>query len=257
MNRFIGWGFAGGLILLTIPVHARSNAAIEAFNQGVQQFNAGHYADAIPYLDKAIDHDAEFAEAYYARAICKRSTQDSQGAVSDLNQAIQLKPDYIDAYSLRGAVWYEQEQWDPALQDFNTVLDHKPNDPQALLGRGVISLRQHHFETTRHDFRLFLKLRPDDPLAPKIRRALTAISAEGEPEEQASNPDRPAASRPPSPEAEKIARELFFSSHELSDSYQQKVIRGERAEAIGAGNPIDARSSKPASNDDVQIIDPK
>src|ERR1041385_1593636 len=94
---------AAVVILLSSPLWARSNAAIEAFNQAVQQFNAGHYSDAIPSLNKAIGHDADFAEAYCARAICKRSLQDPQGAFTDLNQAIQRKSGYVDAYALRGA----------------------------------------------------------------------------------------------------------------------------------------------------------
>src|SRR4051812_33476574 len=84
-------------LLLSGPLQARSQLAIQAFNQGVQQYNAGHFSEAIELFDKAIDKDSEFAEAYFARGACKRTVQNSEGAISDLNQAIQLKSDYTDA----------------------------------------------------------------------------------------------------------------------------------------------------------------
>jgi len=255
MNRQIA-ALMGGLFLFTPSLYAVSQSAVEAFNQGVQKFNASNFAEAVPFLNKAIDADGSFAEAYFARAICKRNLQDVQGAVSDLNQAIQNKPDYLDAYALRGSVWYEQQQWDSALQDFDHVLAHRPRDAQALLGRGVISLKQQHLQTAKHDFRLFLKLRPEDPLAPKLRRLLASLP--DEPASEEPTPDRaPAASaRPMSAASEKFAQDLFESSHALSDSYGRKVIRGEQAEAIGdihVGQP----PSKPKPSDDgIEIVDP-
>lgn len=225
-----------GLVFVAATLFARSSTAIQAFNQGAQQVNAGHYAEAVPYFDKAIDHDEAFAEAYYARAICKRNLQDPQGALSDLNQAIQNKSEYIDAYALRGAVFYEQEQWDPALQDFDHVLQSRPNDAQALLGRGVISLKQSHLSTATHDFRLFVKLRPDDPLTPKLRRLLASLA--DEPAEAESTPDRPAAGRPMSHRTEQLAKDLFENSHALSAAYQHKALRGERSEVTGDINAV-------------------
>src|SRR4051812_47181225 len=56
------------LLAMTTLAHARSATTIEAYNQGVQRFNAGQYSDAIESFDKAIEHDSEFPDALFARA---------------------------------------------------------------------------------------------------------------------------------------------------------------------------------------------
>ncbi len=213
------------------PAHAASAGAVQAFNQGVQLFNANRHSDAITLFDKAIQMDPRFAEAYYARAACKQHTSNIEGAKSDLNHAIELKPGYVDAYALRGAIFYEQEQWDSAYQDFNYVLQRKPQDAQSLLGRGVIALRQERLKTARHDFKLFLKLRPNDPVAPKLREVLASLS---EPEQtETSSPDQAVGDRPAAASTQRMARELFDASHHKADAYQRRAIRGERGDVVG------------------------
>ncbi len=256
-----------GMVLLVVsPALAKnpSPGAVEAFNRGVEQFNARQYPQAQAFFDKAVERDPQFAEAFYARAGCKHYLQDPQGSLSDLNEAIQVKPNYWDAYALRGAVWYEQEQWDPALQDFDVVLRHRPHDAQALLGRGVIALRQEHFETAQHDLRLFLKLRPDDPLAPRLRKLLNSLADDFRESAQASE-EGAAESRPVgtpvrktvSATSQRLAEDVFMNSHQLSNTYGRKVMRGENAQAVG---DIRSNSTVPApdapSRGDVQIVEP-
>ncbi len=151
---------------------APSPLAISPFNEGVKRFNAQQYADAIPYFDRALSHDAYFAEAYYARGACHHALQHPQNAMSDLNQAVHLNPQLIDAFALRGVVSYEGQQWDAAFKDFNYVLNVKPNDAQALLGRGALYIQREELEKAEKDFRAFLRLRPNDPMAPRVRKVL-------------------------------------------------------------------------------------
>ncbi|OGR89539.1 MAG: hypothetical protein A2992_03815 [Elusimicrobia bacterium RIFCSPLOWO2_01_FULL_59_12] len=214
------------------PLYAVSQSAVQAYNQGVQRLNASKFNEALPFFDQAIGRDDAFPEAFYARGVCKHRLQDPQGALSDLNQAIELKPDYLDAYTQRGVVWYEQEQSDPAYQDFDFVLKRRPNDTQALLGRGVIALRQDQLETARRDLSLFLKLRPRDPLAPEIRKVLAALPRESA-EEPTPSRGQALGARPSSIDTERLTQDLFLKSKGMSEAYEQKVLRGERADAVG------------------------
>src|SRR3954468_24468322 len=61
------------LIAMTEADAARPMQAVQAFNQAVHYFNDSKYEDAIPYFEKAIDRDSEFAEAYFGRAACKHA----------------------------------------------------------------------------------------------------------------------------------------------------------------------------------------
>jgi tetratricopeptide (TPR) repeat protein len=238
---------AGVILLGPMPAAARSEQAISAFNQGVELFNAGQAAEAMPYFDKAIDRDARFAQAFYARGACKHSLQNTEGALSDLNQAIEIKPDYIDAFSLRGAIWYEVEQWEAALRDFEVVLRDRPDNAQALLGHGIVSLKQDHLRAAEGDFRRYLALKPNDPMAPQLRKLLASMKQDAE-QLPGGGLDAGAgvpARRSASPESDNLAHGLSMESHSLSDSFNQKVLRGERAQAVGETPPAPAAEPDP------------
>jgi tetratricopeptide (TPR) repeat protein len=233
---------------------AKSNAAIHAFNEAVKYFNAKQFNEAIPAFDEALSNDPDFVEAYYARAVCRYYLQSPERALMDLNDALRLKPDYFEARALRGAIYYEQDHWDNALEDFGAVLEKNPKDAQSLLGRAVILMKRENWAGARRDFEAFLHIRPDDPLAPRIRTLLASLkggaSKEAPAEEGPSEAKRPAEPKErglSAQELQKIADGLF--GNPLKESYGRKVLKGERAEAVG-----DIGGS---SHENVEIVEPR
>jgi tetratricopeptide (TPR) repeat protein len=248
---------------------ARPNSAIQAFNEGVKLFNAKEFNGAIPKFDDAISGDSDFADAYFARGACKYYLKSLDAAVLDLNDALRLKPDYLDALALRGAVNYESDRWDDALADFNAVLQKNPTDAQSLLGRAVILLKREDWNRAARDFRGFLRVRPNDPLAPKVRSLLASLDRR--PHEQ-ENPEVSGTSNadgtpPPSPtvshrrevssaELQKMAESLL--SHPLSESYDQKMLRGEKTQAVGDFHSIPGTPDENKKSDSgVEIVEPQ
>jgi len=229
---------------------ARSSAAVKAFNQGVQAFNARQFNEAIQGFDEAIYNDNEFVEAYFARGACKYYLKALDGALMDLNDALRLKPDYVEARALRGALNYERDQWDDALEDFNKVIDVNPKDAQSRLGRAVILLKRGKLDGAARDFKAFLEVRPDDPLAPKVRQLLASLQKPktAEPSEgtQAQKPAPAPAqtARKPAKTAKALTPEEIQAladslvGHRASESYNEKVLHGERAETTGNGPEI-------------------
>jgi tetratricopeptide (TPR) repeat protein len=216
------------LLVTTLTTAATNPRTIKAFNEGVVLANGGKYREAIPLFDEAIDRDADFAEAYYARAACKRQTQNVNGALQDLNRVLRLNPEHVNALGLRAAIEYEAESWDNAYQDFNAVLRLRPSDPQALLGRGTISLRKEDLATARQDFRQFLQVKPNDPVSGQVRRVLVSIDG------SAPRPMEPSASRPSAGRSGRaMAESLKVPVDPMSDSFTQKVMRSQKGEAVG------------------------
>ncbi len=244
---------------------SHSQAAIKAFNQGVQRFNAKQFNEAIAYFDDAISHDDEFAEAYYARGACRHYLKGTDSALMDLNDALRRKPGLLDARALRGAVYYETEHWDQALADFNYVLERRPDDAQALLGRGVIYLKREDAGHAEKDFRKYVRAHPQDPLVPKIRELLASLKAPGRAQEE--EPSVPVGTRPhsrrpvarrPSAAALELGSSLMLNSHELSDRYATKVFHGERAEAVGdIKKETGAGTGSPGDSAGPQIVEPQ
>lgn len=225
------------LLLLTGPLRAesKSQSAIMAFNKGAKALNAENCSEAISFFDQAIEKDDQFAEAYFARAMCKRDKENLQGAISDLNSAIRYKNEYTQAYGLRGSILYEQERWEEAFQDFNYVIEREPQNAPALLGRGLTSLRLDHPTRARKDLAKFVRLVPNDPMATKIKRFLGSFEAEEPPATRAAHSEESSepSERPMSARSEQLAKELFFKSRQMADNYGNKVLRAERAEAEG------------------------
>jgi len=246
---------------LTPTLWARSNTALRAFNEGVKEFNAKEYDHAIPFFSDAIEADSAFAEAYFARGACRYFLKSLDGAILDLNAAVQLNPDYRQARALRGAVNYESDQWDAALEDFGAVLKEDPHDAQSLLGRAVILLKRNRLDAAARDFRGFLSVRPNDPLAPRIREILVSLKhAPAEPraekDEGETVPEHHVARSPTMENLNHMADGLLNSP--LVESYDRKVLRGEKAEAVGDihSNPSVPRDNqKPDTG--VEIIEPK
>jgi tetratricopeptide (TPR) repeat protein len=241
----------------------RSNTAIRAFNEGVKAFNNQEFNQAIPRFDEAIAADPEFAEAYFARGACRHYLKSLDGAMMDLGDAIRLKPDYWEARALRGAVHYEADRWDAAMDDFNYVLARQPRDVQSLLGRAVILLKREDLVAAQRDFRAFLQVRPDDPLAPKVRELLASLKRGGleSPRQEAQPPPRTRpgeTARPPAVDPQKLADTLL--AHPLKEAYSRKVLRGERAQAVGDIRSVPsapAPSRSPGSPEGVSIVEPQ
>jgi tetratricopeptide (TPR) repeat protein len=88
------------------PATAPTGAAeAEMHNQRGREFlRQGKYQEAIGELDKAIQLNPRFAQAYNARGFARYLVKDYQNALADLDRAIGLDPRYINAYQNRSVV---------------------------------------------------------------------------------------------------------------------------------------------------------
>lgn len=64
------------------------------YDQGCQLANSGRYDEARNYLDKAIEVDSNFAEAYGDRGMLYFTIGDYDKAIIDLDECFRLRPEY-------------------------------------------------------------------------------------------------------------------------------------------------------------------
>lgn len=71
-----------------------------------------------------------------AAATAKAEDGFHDDALSGLNRAIELQPDYGEAYYYRGVVYYLKDDWDRAIADLSQALQLglAPDDPYGFLG---------------------------------------------------------------------------------------------------------------------------
>ena len=104
---------------------------------GDYRLDAGDYADAISYYDRAIALDPDDAAAYHSRGIAKDGQGDYAGAIADYDRAIALDPDYADAYHNRGVTKSEQGDYAGAIADYNRVIALDPDNVAVYDDRAV------------------------------------------------------------------------------------------------------------------------
>ena len=109
-------------------------------SRAVALWKKGKYTkpqQAIGYLNKAIQKNPKFAEAYNNRGNAHRDLNQLQKAFADYNKAISLNPKYVHAYNNRGNVYYDLKKYKLAVNDYNKTIKLKPDFRLAYLNRGL------------------------------------------------------------------------------------------------------------------------
>lgn len=89
---------------------------------------------AIADLNKAIELDPQFAQAYKERGICQIDMGNNQAALADLNKAIELDPKSGDALLARGRAYLISKQPKKALPDLRKCAEDSATYVPALPG---------------------------------------------------------------------------------------------------------------------------
>jgi tetratricopeptide (TPR) repeat protein len=167
-----------------------------------------HPADAQPYLlrgrfraslgqldqalgdfDKALEIEPQNAVAHVRRAQVRAAQGDTAGAVADCDRALALDPHNADAFLTRAAARWARGELGSARADCDEALRLDPADAKAYVLRGNVRQGLGDAAGAGEDFRKAAELDPGLAV-PAVGSgdtagggALTAPSAEGEPDE--------------------------------------------------------------------------
>ena len=106
--------------------------------RGVAYFNQGDIFKAFQDLDKAIELNPKFFEAYTARGVTFVELGKLENAIEDFNKAISLNPQYPDAYYNRGSIYFKKGKQQEAINDFQRAARLGDKKAQEFLkSRGI------------------------------------------------------------------------------------------------------------------------
>jgi tetratricopeptide (TPR) repeat protein len=92
---------------------------------------------SIADLNKAIDINPVYAEAYNNRGYAYKSKGLFDLAISDFNRALEINPRYADAYNNRGNAYHNKRKYEEAMGDVDNIRESEyqvnQESPQALL----------------------------------------------------------------------------------------------------------------------------
>ncbi|MBF0490660.1 MAG: tetratricopeptide repeat protein [Candidatus Omnitrophica bacterium] len=107
----------------------------ETIDKAKADVSAGLYDETIEKLNKVLEIDPYYPDAYWSRAGVYIVKGNYDQALSDYNQALEFNPNSVEAYSGRGALYDEKGNYDAAISDLTKAITINPNYSEAYRNR--------------------------------------------------------------------------------------------------------------------------
>ncbi len=132
----------------------RREIAIRAqicFNSGSDYQVVGAYDRAIEDLNKAIELNPNYVQAYFNRGSAYRGKGAYDRAIADYSKAIEHNPDYALAYFNRGSTYQDKGAYDRAIADYSKAIELNPDYALAYFNRGLCWQNLQNWRSARSD----------------------------------------------------------------------------------------------------------
>jgi|GEM_PF-4622944 len=148
------------------PNHADAlSFTAEAMADQIEEDGKSDFNEALTLINRAIQADAQNAEAFRNRGFIYEYQEHLPEASQDYQQAILLKPEFFAFYNDLGNVRSALKDYDTALKMFDTSLQLSPDNVVGLKGRGWTWWTKGEYEKAASDFRQATQLYPTDSYA--------------------------------------------------------------------------------------------
>ena len=131
------------------------------YKQTQALIESGKYLEAIKILNKAIELNPNYAEAYNNRGNAYSYLKQYTKSMQNFNKAIELDPGYVWAYNNRGNAYSNLKQYRKAIQDYDKAIELDPNYAEAYLNRGMIYFYLKQYAKSMQDFNKVIVLNPN------------------------------------------------------------------------------------------------
>lgn len=143
---------------MSLFVHGQS--ARELTQKGMEFYEKREFAEALINLNKAIDIDPNYAQAYYVRGNIKDAFDDRHGAMKDYNAALEKNVKFAEAFFARGNVKMKLQDYYGAIADFSSAINVRENYIEAYFNRGKAKQFLQAYEDAINDCTKIIQLNP-------------------------------------------------------------------------------------------------
>ena len=132
-----------------IPTATATPTSQSFYELGQKSLANGDFDDARAHLNKAIELNPQYAEAYFSRGLVSGREKDYDSAIADFEKVVELDPDHPDArtalaliYAARGAELGLMNDYNRAIEDIERAIELDPEDSDLkFVVAGTILLR--------------------------------------------------------------------------------------------------------------------
>ncbi|MCK4923102.1 MAG: PD40 domain-containing protein [Bacteroidales bacterium] len=105
--------------------HSTSKKAIKHFNAALSYFDAMNDELALEFINKAINADKNFVEAYMMKSQILKDRMDVEGAIQNFQKALKLDPSFQpQGYMILAEVQFNAGKYEDALKSLNTFISN-------------------------------------------------------------------------------------------------------------------------------------
>jgi tetratricopeptide (TPR) repeat protein len=129
-------------------------------NMGSVCITLGKYKEAIPYLKRSIDGNANFKYVYLNLARAYRQLKEYDSSAKNYLLMLQFDPNYVEAQKELATVYFVQQKYDLAAVHFKIVSELMPNDADAFNNLGAVYLNSKMYMQAIDQFKKTIALKP-------------------------------------------------------------------------------------------------
>lgn len=164
--------FAGGILLAVISFSSFGQSPKELTQRGMELYEKHEFMEAILNLNKAIETDSRFAQAYFVRGNIKFAFEDYHGAMKDYNSAVELNPKLADGFFARGNAKMKLQDYYGAISDYTSAIVLNENYVEAYFNRGKAKQFLQAYEDAINDCSKIIQIKPKNADAYYMRGLL-------------------------------------------------------------------------------------
>lgn len=150
--------------LADLVVSSRKNKRANAerfYMQGLGLLSRDDWAKALPYFERAVDADPDYAEAWYQTSYCYGMLGRHAEALKASRQVIRLKPSWPEPYINMGSAYYSLGQYKESMESYRQATRLDPYNADAHYTLGLVYGKLSRTEEEIQEYKRAISLKPD------------------------------------------------------------------------------------------------
>lgn len=147
-------------VFLSVCFASVAQSAKDYTQKGRELYEKREFMEALLNLNKAIEADANYAQAYFVRGNIKDAFDDRHGAMKDYNLAVEKNPKFADAFFARGNVKMKLQDYYGAIADYTSAIALNENYIEAYYNRGKAKQFLQAYEDAINDCSKIIQIHP-------------------------------------------------------------------------------------------------
>lgn len=139
----------------------KRSSAERLYSQGLAQLSRDDYARALPYFEKAVETDSNYAEAWYQAGYCYGVLGRHADALRASRQAAKLRPEWSATFINIGVSSFALGQYKDAVEAYKTALRLDEGNADAQYSLGLTFGKMNRTDEEILSYRRAIAIKPD------------------------------------------------------------------------------------------------